>query len=156
MRNKLFWIVVILAVPTVCFFIVGIYATAKAPWFIAGFTYLVAVFTFLLWRATNNYAETTKELLNQSKKAFDQSKIVFRLDLVGKFLEYIDQLRGTNASADAIATSCQVRLLVLGRVNKPLAEELWEDLKNEGEGLRLAMEKYDASFREKLDKRVKE
>ena len=61
-RNKLFWIVTILAaVPAVCFFVVGICVVDKAPWFMAGFTYLVAVFTFLLWRATKDYAETTKE-----------------------------------------------------------------------------------------------
>jgi len=183
MRNNLFWIVAILAaVPAVCFFVVGICVVDKAPWFMAGFTYLVAVFTFLLWQATKKYAETTegllkqseeavrqsrllaevtreytgvtKRLLEQSEEAVRQSKIVFRFDLVGKFLEYIDQLRRIKAGADSIATSCRCRLLVLGRVNKPLAEELWEDLKNVGDDLRKAMEKYDGSFREELDKRV--
>jgi len=155
MRNKLFWIVAILTVvPAVCFFVVGIRVVDKAPWFMAGFTYLVAVFTFLLWQATKKYAETTEGLLKQSEEAVRQSKIVFRFDLVGKFLEYIDQLRRIKAGPDSIATSCRRRLLALGRVNKPLAEELWEDLENVGDDFRKAMEKYDGSFREELDKRV--
>lgn len=77
-KKKLFWIVAILAaVPAVCFFVVGIYDVAdKTPWFIAGFTYLVAVFTFLLWRATKKYAETTEGLLEQSKQAVEQSRLL--------------------------------------------------------------------------------
>lgn len=48
-----------------------------AAWIMASFTGLVAIFTCLLWRATNKYAETTQKLLEQSKEAFDQSKEAF-------------------------------------------------------------------------------
>jgi len=71
MRNKLFWIIVSLFVALAIYcFVVGMLLDEKAPWFMASFTSLVALFTSLLWSATNNYAETTKELLNQSKRGF--------------------------------------------------------------------------------------
>lgn len=122
MRNNLFWIVAILAaVPAVCFFVVGIRVVDKAPWFMAGFTYLVAVFTFLLWQATKKYAETTegllkqseeavrqsrllaevtreytevtRKLLNQSKEALAQSRISFLVSIVERTIEYVESLK---------------------------------------------------------------
>ena len=114
MRNKLFWIVAILAaVPAVCFFVVGICVVDKAPWFMAGFTYLVAVFTFLLWRATKDYAETTKEytevnkeyteitrkLLKQSEKTLEQSKASFLVDIIDRTVEYLEKLPQHNKRA---------------------------------------------------------
>jgi len=79
-RNKLFWIVATLAaVPAVCFFVFGIRVVDKAPWFMAGFTSLVAVFTFLLWWATKKYAETTEGLLEQSRQAVEQSRLLTKV-----------------------------------------------------------------------------
>ena len=120
-RNKLFWIVATLAaVPAVCFFVFGIRVVDKAPWFMAGFTYLVAVFTFLLWRATKKYAETTeglleqskqgvnqsrllaevtKELLNQSKQAVEQSRISFIGSIIDTTIEYAEKLPIQNKKA---------------------------------------------------------
>lgn len=40
------------------------------------FTGLVALFTFLLWRATKKYAETIKGLLEQSKQAVERSRLL--------------------------------------------------------------------------------
>lgn len=76
MKNKLFWIVVVFAVPAICLFLIGIRAEDKAPWLMASFTDLVALFTFLLWRATKEYTEVTKKLLEQSKQALTTN--VFR------------------------------------------------------------------------------
>ena len=76
MKNKLFWIVVVFTVPAICLFLIGIRAEDKAPWFMASFADLVALFTFLLWRATKEYTEVTKKLLEQSEQALTTN--VFR------------------------------------------------------------------------------
>jgi len=90
MRNKLFWIVITLFVALAIYcFVVGMIVDEKAPWFMASFTSLVALFTSLLWSATNNYAETTKGLLNQSKEAFEQSSVRLLFDITGRLMSYI-------------------------------------------------------------------
>jgi len=116
--NALFWIVIILFVVLAIYcFVEGIIVENKAPWFMASFTSLVALFTSLLWSATKKYAETTegllnqseqtlkqsklltqvteeyteatKELLKQSKRALEQSRISFLVDIVDRTIEHL-------------------------------------------------------------------
>lgn len=164
-RNKLFWIVAILAaVPAVCFFVVGICVVDKASWFMAGFTYLVAVFTFLLWRATKEYAETTKEytdvnkeyteitrkLLKQSEEAFKQSRTAFLANIFGDLTAYVKEQRKLNKPSGPYI----FRMLVaFGKIDKKIAEEVWELMKTwTGENTKLweYLETYDESFRTNL------
>lgn len=158
MRNKLFWIVAILAaVPAVCFFVVGIRVVDKAPWFMAGFTYLVAVFTFLLWRATKDYAETTKEytevnkeyteitrkLLKRSRRTFEQSRISFLVDIVDKTVEYVEKLPQHNKRA--LQTSY---ILNKARAFKIISEEIHTEFLK-------AMLGYDVGKKEEFEQELK-
>jgi len=170
-RKKLFWIVVILAaVPAVCFFVFGIRVVDKAPWFMAGFTYLVAVFTFLLWRATKKYAETTeglleqskqgvnqsrllaevtKELLNQSKETFKQSRIAFLANIVKDLTAYVkEQEKLKRTSIDYIFKIS----VAFGKIDKEIAKEVWETMQTWAEETPFGeyMKKYDDRFRKEL------
>jgi len=92
MRKVLFSIVVTLFVALAIYcFVVGMLVDEKAPWFMASFTSLVALFTSLLWRATDKYAETTRELLRQSKETLEQSRIAFLVDIVDRTIEYAEK-----------------------------------------------------------------
>ena len=108
MKNKLFWIVlsIVLMVLAICFFFIGIAAEDKAPWFMASFTDLVVLFTSLLWRATKEYTEVTKKLLEQSAQALTINvfrEIVFstsQVNLQLRMLEFEDQKRQTKKTPE--------------------------------------------------------
>lgn len=157
-RNKLFWIFVIFLVPAACLFIIAICVEDKAPWFMAGFTDLVALFTFLLWRATNNYIETTKEyteitkkLLKQSEEAFKQSRTAF---LANIFRDLAASVKEQEQLKKASGVYIFKMLVAFGKIDKGIAEEVWELMKTwAGENTTLweYMNTYDDSFRKSLD-----
>lgn len=89
-REWLFWIVIPLFVALAIYcFVVGMVDKDKAPWFMASFTILVALFTFLLWGTTKKYAKTTKELLDQSKEVLKQSRISFLVSIVERTIDHL-------------------------------------------------------------------
>jgi len=113
------------------------------------FTGFVALFTFLLWRATKKYAETTKKLLEQSKEAFKQSRIAFLTNIFEDLIAYVKEQKKLNKpSGDYIFKM----LVAFGKIDKEIAKEVWEIMKTwaEGRTLEAHMKKYDDSFREKI------
>ncbi len=159
MRKVLFWIVVTLFVTLAIYcFVVGMLVDEKAPWFMASFTSLVALFTSLLWSATNNYAETTKGLLNQSKEAFEQSNIRSLFDITSGLISFVIEQRLKVPMRDTVK-HCKNRLLILARINPQDAETIWEALKIWGgekthptdPTFEQFAEKEDADFKKKIN-----
>lgn len=120
----------------------------STPW-IAFFTLLIGFFTFLLWQATKNYTDVTKKLLEQSKEAFKQSRIAFLTDIFKDLVAYVKEQEKLNKpSIDYIFKM----LVAFGKIDKEIAEEVWELMKTWAEGRTLgeSMKKYDDSFRKEL------
>lgn len=63
----------------------------------------LALFTGLLWRSTAGYGRVTKELLRQSREAFDSERRAFEVDIISKIVLSAAELTG-NRHTQSYAT----------------------------------------------------
>jgi len=147
MRNKLFVIILVVA----CLIVILVFAQNKETWIIAVFTVLVAYFTGRLAEVTKEYTEVTKKLLEQSEMASKQSRIAFLISVVDGLTEYVNQST-SKIGMEAIVSHCVGKLVAIGKIDKKIAEELWQVMKDWGSNTKYEefANKYEESFRKKL------
>ena len=114
-------------------------------------TVLVALFTYRLWKATQNYARVTKKLLEQSQAASKQSRIAFLISVVDGLTEYVNQST-SKIGMEAIVSHCIGKLVAIGKIDKKISEELWQVMKDWGSNTKYEefANKYEESFKKKL------
>jgi len=114
-------------------------------------TTLVALFTYRLWKVTQDYARVTKKPLEQSEAASKQSRIAFLISVVDGLTEYVNQWTG-KIGMEAIVSHCIGKLVAIGKIDKKISEELWQVMKDWGSNTKYEefANKYEESFRKKL------
>jgi len=114
-------------------------------------TVLVALFTYHLWKVTQDYARVTKKLLEQSQAASKQSRIAFLISVVDGLTEYVNQST-SKIGMEAIVSHCIGKLVAIGKIDKKISEELWQVMKDWGSNTKYEefANKYEESFKKKL------
>lgn len=114
-------------------------------------TVCVALFTYRLWKATQDYARVTKKLLEQSQAASKQSRIAFLISVVDGLTEYVNQST-SKIGMEAIVSHCIGKLVAIGKIDKKISEELWQVMKDWGSNTKYEefANKYEESFKKKL------
>lgn len=83
-------------------------------------TVLVALFTYRLWKATQDYARVTKKLLEQSQAASKQSRAALLIDVIDRTIQSMTQPL-TDGRIDEFAGSFAEKLAIIDRIDEKAA-----------------------------------